>query len=173
MSSFFGLIINVYASIPPCFIKKEEEKEEEKRMAGKEPKTILRVAYTRPAHERRGYHRVDGTLVHAAHIPATHVPAARITARGRAAVTGHKGKKQIVMTDDKHLSAFGYHIKEAQDTRHRTLGKAVAHYKPLPVFRRLVALSTLLKNTEPALSKRARADAAFVHKMLETQKAKK
>lgn len=135
--------------------------------------TIVREGYTRQPYHRRAYHRVDGTFVHAADVAKTYVPPVRIQARGAAAVTGHKGKKLIDMSDDKHLGTYGYHIKEAQTTRHRALGKAVVHYKPVPVFRRLVALGTLLKNTEPQLSQRARSDAKFVHNnyFSETQKA--
>jgi hypothetical protein len=128
-------------------------------------KTIVREGYTRSAYHRKAYHRMDGTFVHAADVAKTVVPPARIAARGRAAITGHKGAKVInlVGPDEKHLGSYGYHIKEAQTTRHRALGKAVAHYEAVPVFRRLVALSTLFKNTEPSLSKRAHSDAKFVH----------
>ena len=75
---------------------------------------------------------------------------------------GLSGKGVNLFDLDKDgLSKFGY--KDIEDLtqlqRRRALGKAIRKLKPLSVFRRLIALSTLHRNTNAKLYKIFREDA--------------
>ena len=62
------------------------------------------------------------------------------------------------------LHKYGYHdISSKTDRqRHHALNKALKEMKPLELYRRLIALATLNKNTKPQLAAMLRQDAAFV-----------
>lgn len=111
----------------------------------------------RKAYQRAAYKRSDGTRV-----KATKVPAACIKDRGLPGKT----KKNIIGPLKKDiLGKYGYEdIDEKSDlSRHRALGKAHRSKKEsdLSVYRRLIALSTLNKRTNPKVSKILRNDAKW------------
>jgi len=62
------------------------------------------------------------------------------------------------------LGSFGYHdIKHKSAlARHRALNAAVRSKGALDVIRRLSALATVTKNTQPTLSRKIRADQRYV-----------
>jgi hypothetical protein len=80
-----------------------------------------------------------------------------------AAITGHKGKKLIDMTDYRHLRNYGYSIREPMQQRHTAIRKAAAKEGFGWVDHRLSAVRTLLKNTEPALHHRIDEDFHYAH----------
>tara|TARA_Y100000780_G_scaffold205743_1_gene200917 strand:- start:4242 stop:4808 length:567 start_codon:yes stop_codon:yes gene_type:complete len=88
---------------------------------------------------------------------------------------GREGKNtDINVTLEKDvLGRFGYDSIEkiTRGERRSALRDAVTWYKdPLAIFRRLVYLSTLNKNTNPSLSKKFREDADFVKEKFGTTK---
>ena len=71
----------------------------------------------------------------------------------------NKTKKVIIKLDDKdYLKKFGYSTKLAKEQRHKVLLKAVAQYGYSSVLKRLVALRTLTKNTQPIKSNKYNND---------------
>ena len=71
----------------------------------------------------------------------------------------NKTKKVIIKLDDKdYLKKFGYSTKLGKDDRHKVLLKAVVQYGYSSVLKRLVALRTLTKNTQPIKSNKYNND---------------
>ena len=71
----------------------------------------------------------------------------------------NKPKKVIIKLDDKdYLKKFGYSTKLGKEDRHKVLLKAVAKYGYSSVVKRLVALRTLTKNTQPIKSNKYNND---------------
>ena len=62
------------------------------------------------------------------------------------------------------LTQYGYHPVEAQTNRHKSLSKAIikGREKPLAVFRRLQAISTLTKRSAPRASRIYKQDAGWI-----------
>ena len=60
------------------------------------------------------------------------------------------------------LSKFGYSMKNSQQTRHKSLKKAIKSVKPLSVYRRLNALYVLNKNKHPENAKIFKDDAEWL-----------
>jgi len=79
---------------------------------------------------------------------------------------GTIGKPKSVIGPLKHgmLTRFGYHPVEARSGRHRALMKAIhtGGEKPLAVFRRLMAVSTLTKRMAPRASRIYKEDAHWI-----------
>jgi hypothetical protein len=71
----------------------------------------------------------------------------------------NKPKKVIIKLDDKdYLKKFGYSTKLGKEDRHKVLLKAVTNYGYSSVIKRLVALRTLTKNTQPIKSNKYNND---------------
>ena len=71
----------------------------------------------------------------------------------------NKSKKVIIKIDDKdYLKKFGYSTKLGKEDRHKVLLKAVEKYGYSSVIKRLVALRTLTKNTQPIKSNKYNND---------------
>lgn len=60
------------------------------------------------------------------------------------------------------LSKFGYSMKNTQESRHKSLKKAIKHIKRISIYRRLIALYVLNKNKYPANAKIFRNDAEWI-----------
>ena len=60
------------------------------------------------------------------------------------------------------LSKFGYSMKNTQESRHKSLKKAIKYIKPLSIYRRLIALYVLNKNKYPSNAKIFRNDAEWI-----------
>jgi hypothetical protein len=79
---------------------------------------------------------------------------------------GRVGKsKQTIYIEPDRLSKYGYNDIEMRSdlARHKSLLKAIREgEKPLSVRRRLVALSTLSRNTNPNLSRRFKEDSEWL-----------
>src|SRR5208282_2666645 len=115
-------------------------------MSSRGHKMITRVGYKRHGYYRSPYVRSDGARVPGAYVKSARVPAARIPGRGRAAKTGHKGRKLIPMKDLNHLRSYGYSFKSTVGRRHSALKRAVSARGHLWPLHRLVALRTLYRN---------------------------
>lgn len=63
------------------------------------------------------------------------------------------------------LRKHGYSVNESDAARHRALERAVEEYGPTTVERKLLAVSTLQKNTNPTYSATMRRDAEYVADM--------
>jgi hypothetical protein len=133
-------------------------------------KTILRSGYKRHGYYRSPYTRSTGAHVRGVRVKATYVPASRIPGRGRAAVTGHKGKKLIPMKDYRHLRVYGYSFKSDSSNRHHALKKATQSKGFLWPIHRLTALRTLYRNAEPRLSRKASHDLKYVQRLYRAHK---
>jgi Family of unknown function (DUF5771) len=121
-------------------------------MSSKTPKTITRAGYWREA-----YTRQDGTRVARAYVPP-----ARIPGRGMAALTG---RSLIDLEDYRHLSAFGYSFKKNARDREAPLRRATNAHGTTWAIRRLNALRTMFKNSEPTYHDRASHDINFVRQL--------
>lgn len=78
---------------------------------------------------------------------------------------GNLGKgKKLFDLDKNGLGKFGYDdvVNLSIRQRHIALKKALKVLKPLSVFRRLIAIATLNKNTNPKISKIFRDDAEWI-----------
>lgn len=86
-----------------------------------------------------------------------------IKARGLSKKRGSKGKK-LFRLEKGTLGQYGYKdIKRMTKKKRRSsLKRAVKNMKPLSVRRKLIALGTLNKNTNPDLSRTFREDADWV-----------
>jgi hypothetical protein len=74
-----------------------------------------------------------------------------------------KGTKLIGKLKSGMLTQYGYHPVEAKTNRYKALSKGISKgEKPLSVFRRLVAISTLTKRTLPRASRIYKSDARWV-----------
>ena len=71
----------------------------------------------------------------------------------------NKQKKVFIKLDDKdYLTKFGYSTKLGKEDRHKVLLKTVEKYGYSSVIKRLVALRTLTKNTQPIKSNKYNND---------------
>lgn len=116
------------------------------------PHIIMREGFYRKAFTRDAYTRADGTHVPKTHIPAAYVPAIKITPLGSN------------MKDKRHLHDFGYGFHKIASVRRQSLEKAVKKEGYAYVIRRLNALRTLHKTTNPGYSKKADEDLHYVQK---------
>ena len=110
---------------------------------------ILRAAYTRRiAHSRK----------------RTHVPAGCIRDVGRPGKGLSSGELGIGKLREGDLAQFGYEHVTSLDAprRHLALGRAVAKYGALTVFRKLNAVYVYTRNTAPASSRVFKADRNWV-----------
>ena len=75
-----------------------------------------------------------------------------------------KGEKVIIIIEKDILGKYGYkNIKElSEQKRHIFLHKAIKENKPLSIYRRIVALSTLNKNKDHKLYKILKDDANWI-----------
>ena len=85
-----------------------------------------------------------------------------------------KSKKTIIILEKDVLEKYGYNnIKAMNKTdRHIALRKAIKDIKPLSVYRRLVALSTLNKTKDITLSTILKTDAEWIKTQIEYKKSK-
>ena len=85
-----------------------------------------------------------------------------------------KGKKVIVLIEKDVLKKYGYDniMSLSKTQRHSALKKAIKANKPLSIYRRVVAISTLNKNTNPKLYKILREDSEWIKIQPEYEKNK-
>ncbi len=88
-----------------------------------------------------------------------------IKARGNSKKRGSKGNK-LFRLEKGTLSKYGYHdVKNlSKKERRLSLKNAINDMKPLSVRRKLIAISILQKNTNPAMSKIFKEDAEWIKK---------
>ena len=78
---------------------------------------------------------------------------------------GSRGKgKRLFVLNKGVLSCVGYNTKKTKIDRHKSLTKAIYRDGPLSVYKKLIVLSTLNKNTNLKLSKLYHEDAVWVKK---------
>lgn len=116
---------------------------------------ILRTGY-----RRKPYKRSSGVKVHSSYVSPACIPA-----KGRALITGKKGKKLFKLRKGT-LTTFGYSAYESERSRHSALNRAIRHGKktPLEVFRKLNAVALVTKNTVPYVSKTFLEDRNWVRR---------
>jgi len=75
-----------------------------------------------------------------------------------------KGPKLITLMEKDVLKPFGYHNVEllSKSARKEALKKAIKAIKPLSIYRRIIAISTLNKNKDEKLYKILREDADWI-----------
>ena len=100
---------------------------------------------------KEGYNRKSYTTKKGTKIPKTHVGTTCIKDRGL------PGKvldeyKVITISNKNKLSEHGYSIKKSENARYRALLKAIEAYGYLSVLRKLVALRTLTRDSNPEQS---------------------
>ena len=109
--------------------------------------------------ERSGYYRRPYTRSDGVKVKGHHVGATCIKDRGEKG----KGPKLIPKLQRGELKEFGYTLGERlAGERRKPLKKAIRKYSALSVMRKLNAVATLLKNTSPTKSARAKADSRWI-----------
>ena len=80
-----------------------------------------------------------------------------------------KGSKEIVILEKDVLKKYGYSdiVNKTFDERKKSLKKALLEIKPLSVYRRIIAISTLNKNKNPKLYKKLKEDIKWLKIILE------
>jgi hypothetical protein len=108
---------------------------------------------------REGYHRKSYTKKTGSKVKDTWIKPECIRS-----TTGRSHGKQLFILEHNDLKPFGYQNVEkmTKTERHRALMKALKKYKPLPLARKLNALSVLNKNRNSKLSKIFKEDFYFV-----------
>ena len=106
--------------------------------------------------QRRAYSytRKNGTVVH---VPSVLVKDTGMPGKGKS--LGVKPKKGA-------LRQYGYYLRDpSAKSRHAALMLAIHdRVPPLSIFRKLMYLATVQKNTNPTYARRAKADAHFVQR---------
>jgi len=120
---------------------------------------IERAGFTRKGYGRRAYTRKSGSKVSATHVARSETAPVCINRRGLG-----KGFKIPMHLEKGVLKKFGYsNVKNmTASDRHAALRDAVEHIPSLSVFRKLVGVSTLERNTDPKASGIFKTDAAWV-----------
>ena len=122
---------------------------------------IARASYEKQAYDRKAYYRKDNVHVKAAHIGKVNVGEACIKDLGNKG----RGPNLIPKLEKGDLKKFGYSSKDKKEQREMALKKAVAAKDKNSVIRKLNAVSNLMKNTHPDISKKFHSDMLFVQKL--------
>jgi len=120
---------------------------------------------------REGYIRKSFTRKSGVHISGYEVAPKCIKATGLSKKRGKKGKQLFVLQKGE-LTKYGYHHDLSDEQRHDALKKALDETKPLSVYRKLIALYVLNKNTNPSFAAIYRNDADWVKTTPEYMKRK-
>ncbi len=112
---------------------------------------------------KEGYHRKDYKKSSGKKVSSSWVKPTCVKAKGSSKKRGSKGKK-LFRLEKGTLSKYGYHdIKKlSKNERRSSLKIAINDMKPLSVRRKLIAVSTLQKNTDPKVAQILREDANWV-----------
>lgn len=123
-------------------------------------KHIIRSGYiVRRPRKRITVHRGSKTYTYVRKASTSRVKPVPIPDVGAAG----KGPKLIGPLKKGMLTQYGYHPVEAMTNRHKSLSKGISQgEKPLAVFRRLMAISTLTKRTAKRASRIYKQDATWV-----------
>lgn len=130
---------------------------------------ILREGSYVEDYTRKAYTRADGRDVKKAVIKGHFRPPVCITDVGKPG----KGKELIGPLKKGTLTKYGYHASNTEKSRHESLNKFIKENvlkeglefnSALTAYRKLIAVSTLQKNTNPKISKTMRADAEWIKK---------
>lgn len=129
---------------------------------------ILRPGTYVEGYTRKAYTRADGTKVKKATIEGHFSPATCVKDTGKAG----KGKPVIGPLKKGTLSQYGYATANSAQSRHTSLNKFVREEAKknkttqanaaLSAYRKLIAVATLQKNTNPKVSKIMRDDATWL-----------
>ncbi len=109
-----------------------------------------RAGYVRREYKRKAYTRKNGTNVRATHVKSAEAKPVCIKKRGKG--TGYKIPTVLEKGD---LKKFGYgNVRDLSiRERHKALTNAVESVKnPLSIFRKLIVVSTMNRNTNPEVS---------------------
>jgi len=121
--------------------------------------TILREGFYKKPTNRRSYKRSTGTSVKESKVKGAWVPPVCVKSINR------EKKERLFVLEPNVLKKYGYENVQqlSEQQRHKVLNKALKDgIKPLSLFRRIIALGTLTKNTNPRLSELFREDALYV-----------
>ena len=120
---------------------------------------ILRAGYKRKSYTKKSGLRVKSSWVAPKCIKS---------------VTGRPHGKQLFVLEKGTLSKFGYHNVEnmSKEARHRALKKAMKGVTPLSVYRKLMAVGLVNKNTNPKMSKIVMSDAKWLKTTVEYKERK-
>ena len=123
-------------------------------------KHVIRSGYTvRRSRKRITVHRGSKTYSYVRKAGVSRVKPVPIPDVGAAG----KGTKVIGPLKKGMLTQYGYHPVEAMTNRHKSLAKGISQgEKPLAVFRRLMAISTLTKRTAKRASRIYKQDAKWI-----------
>lgn len=121
---------------------------------------IVKSGYTKGEYKRKGYYRSDGTWVRPTIVARSEVGPSCVKDKGKKG----KGKKLPVVLKKDVLKKYGYaNVNDMTElSRHRALSRAVKDLNNLSLYRRLVYISTLNKNTNPLVSKKIKDDANWI-----------
>lgn len=115
---------------------------------------------------KKGYTRKAFTRSSGIRVKGSKVKGGCVKSKGLKATTGHAGQKVIKNLRKGELKKFGYaNVKSmAPAKRHAALKKAIAKYGAHSVEKKLVAVSTLTRNTSTQSSKTFKDDVKWIRK---------
>lgn len=127
---------------------------------------IVREGYHKKSSIRKSFVKRNGTTVKKSLVKSAWVRPVCIKAKGLSIERGTKGINLIGPMVKGDLKKFGYeNVKRMSvKNRHIALKKVLSSLKPLPVSRKIRALATLSKNTDPKLSRVFKADYEWIKK---------
>ncbi len=135
---------------------------------------IIREGYKRASHKRSSYTKRSGSKIKATSVKGSWTAPICIKAVGNRATNPNQPKQtQLFVLEKDMLHPFGYHniISMTQYQRHHALNMAgKSGLKPLSIYRRLIALSTLHKNTNPEIHDILLADAKWFSSVFNIRK---
>lgn len=137
--------------------------------------TVHKKGYKRRGYYREPYERKDGTKVAGAWVGPSEVSSSTFKIQDRG-LPG-RGKKLIRLTKGGMVSPAGeYHVTSPAAQRHKVLKSLITKEMrtrdktrdeaELSVYRRLLAMRTLFKNTEPKYARTINADMDYFKKYL-------
>lgn len=147
-----------------AIIQKRERSQKRVNKKYDEPKCkqgeIVKSGYEKGVYKRKGYYRADGTWVRPTTVARSEVGPTCVKDKGNKG----KGNKLPVVLKKDVLKKYGYeNVNEMTElSRHRALSRAVKDLDNLSLYRRLVYISTLNKNTNPSVSKKIKDDANWI-----------
>lgn len=124
-----------------------------------------RAGYSKKPYNRKSYTRKNGSRVKKAYVSASEVPPTCIDRKGARVPPGKKKFKIPMVLEKGVLKKYGYaNVKKlSMEERHTAIKKAVEKIKnPLSLFRKLVAVSTMNKKTNPGTAKIFKEDALWI-----------
>ena len=136
------------------------------------PGQIVRSSYNKPGYLRRSYKKASKKsskkkTIKATYVSRSHISASCIQDQGQPG----KSPKTLPQPDPGfHLSSSGYHLKNSQASRQKSLKRASKKKNSLKVLKKLVLINNLTASTQPENKERLKKDINFMKDLYKKEK---